>query len=89
MGRLSLGGHCKKANARALYRCFAKAGKKEPVQRPRCGQVPLHAVAGEISNENNDGRRYPDIRRAVIVTGCDITAIGDHSYTIGDADLPP
>jgi hypothetical protein len=30
----------------------------------------------------------PTFVEAVIATGCDITAIGDHSYTIGDADLP-
>jgi hypothetical protein len=30
----------------------------------------------------------PDFVEAVAATGCDITAIGDHSYTLGDADLP-
>jgi hypothetical protein len=30
----------------------------------------------------------PTFVEAVIATGCDITAIGDHLYTIGDADLP-
>jgi hypothetical protein len=30
----------------------------------------------------------PAFVEAVAATGCDITAIRDHSYTIGDVDLP-
>jgi hypothetical protein len=30
----------------------------------------------------------PDFVEAVAATGCDITAVGEHSYIIGDADLP-
>jgi hypothetical protein len=30
----------------------------------------------------------PAFVEAIAETGCDITAVGDHSYIIGDADLP-
>lgn len=30
----------------------------------------------------------PDFVSDVVATGCDITAIGDDAYVLGDADLP-
>lgn len=32
--------------------------------------------------------QIPDFVREVVATGCDIRAVGEHHYVIGDADLP-